>query len=234
MLFYIKRHLWLEVMVTVLLGSTGLWAIHALGLPLHVKPRPFDVVLGVVGAAWLGLWTLLVQHSYRVFKGNTFTEQLTASLAKEYANPSPVQILLGGITAACGEEVFFRGFVQQWLGLAVASLLFMLAHFGRKDIRVVSYWSIFQGLYLSLGSKERQVCRRSQPRSRHPAGALASAASSATASPRAPMCLIGTAEPGHNILSSHSRMSANHPNMKKRSCPTVPRMNQNPSQQTQQ
>ena len=150
MLFYIKRHLWLEVMVTVLLGSTGLWAIHALGLPLHVKPRPFDVVLGVVGAAWLGLWTLLVQHSYRVFKGNTFTEQLTASLAKEYANPSPVQILLGGITAACGEEVFFRGFVQQWLGLAVASLLFMLAHFGRKDIRVVSYWSIFQGLYLSL------------------------------------------------------------------------------------
>jgi len=112
-LFYIKRHLWLEVSVTMLLASIGLWAIHALNLPLPLRP-------------------------------------LTSSLAKEYASPSPAQILLGGVTAACGEEVFFRGFVQQWLGLAVASLLFMLAHFGKKDIRVVSYWSIFQGLYLGL------------------------------------------------------------------------------------
>jgi CAAX protease family protein len=134
----------------MLLASIGLWAIHALNLPLHLTPRAFDLVRGLVGAVWLGLWTLLIQHGYRVLKGNAFAEQLTASLAKEYANPSPLQILLGGITAACGEEVFFRGFVQQWLGLAVASLLFMVAHLGKKDIRVVSYWSIFQGLYLGL------------------------------------------------------------------------------------
>lgn len=150
MLFYIKRHLWLEVTVTMFLASIGLWAIHALDLPLHLRPRPLDVVLGVVGAGWLGLWTLLVQHGYRIVRGNTFAEQLTASLAKEYANPSAAQILLGGITASCGEEIFFRGFVQQWLGLAVASLLFMLAHFGKRDIRVVSYWSIFQALYLGF------------------------------------------------------------------------------------
>jgi membrane protease YdiL (CAAX protease family) len=149
-LFYIKRHLGLEVTVTMLLISIGLWGIHAFNLSLHFRPRPVDIVLGAAGAAWLGLWTLLVQHGYRLLKGNIFAEQLTASLAKEYANPSPAQILLGGITAACGEEVFFRGFVQQWLGLAAASLLFMLAHFGKKDIRVVSYWSVFQGLYLGL------------------------------------------------------------------------------------
>ena len=150
MLFYIKRHLWLEITVTILLASLGLWGMHALNLPLHLRPSPFDVVLGVVGAAWLGVWTLLVQYGYRVFKGSAFAEQLTASLAKEYVNPSPAQILLGGVTAACGEEIFFRGFIQQWLGLVVASLVFMVAHFGRKDIRVVSYWSIFQGLYLGL------------------------------------------------------------------------------------
>jgi membrane protease YdiL (CAAX protease family) len=137
MLFYIKRHLWLEITVTILLASLGLLGMHALNLPLHLKPSPFDVVLGVVGAAWLGVWTLLVQYGY------------TASLAKEYVNPSPAQILLGGVTAACGEEIFFRGFIQQWLGLVVASLVFMVAHFGRK-VRVVSYWSIFQGLYLGL------------------------------------------------------------------------------------
>jgi membrane protease YdiL (CAAX protease family) len=76
--------------------------------------------------------TLLVQYGYRVFKGSAFADQLTASLAKEYANPSPAQILLGGVTAAWGEEVFFRGFIQQWLGLIVASLLFMVAHFAEK------------------------------------------------------------------------------------------------------
>lgn len=150
MLFYIKRHLWLEITVTILLASVGLWAMHALNLPVHLRPSPFDVLLGIVGAAWLGVWTLLVQYGYRVFKGSAFANQLTASLAKEYVNPSPAQILLGGVTAACGEEIFFRGFLQQWLGLIVASLLFMVAHFGRKDIRVVGYWSIFQGLYLGL------------------------------------------------------------------------------------
>jgi membrane protease YdiL (CAAX protease family) len=150
MLFYIKRHLWLEITVTILLASVGLWAMHALNLPVHLRPSPFDLLLGVGGAAWLGVWTLLVQYGCRVFKGSAFANQLTASLAKEYVNPSPAQILLGGVTAACGEEIFFRGFLQQWLGLIVASILFMVAHFGRKDIRVVSYWSIFQGLYLGL------------------------------------------------------------------------------------
>jgi len=150
MLFCIKRHLWLEIAVTIALASVGLWAMHAPNLPLHLRPSPLDVVLGVVGAAWLGVWTLLVQYGYRVFKGSAFAEQLAASLAKEYANPSPAQILRGGITAACGEEIFFLGFIQQWLDLIVASLLFMVAHFRKKDIRVVSYWSIFQGLYLGL------------------------------------------------------------------------------------
>jgi hypothetical protein len=99
-LFYTKRHLWLEVTVTMLLASIGLWAIHALNLSLHLRPTPFAVILGVVGAAWLGLWTLLVQHGDRVLKGNTLAEQLTASLATEYANPSPAQVVLGGLTAA--------------------------------------------------------------------------------------------------------------------------------------
>jgi hypothetical protein len=30
MLFYIKRHLWLEITVTILLASVGLWAMQRL------------------------------------------------------------------------------------------------------------------------------------------------------------------------------------------------------------
>jgi hypothetical protein len=49
MLFYIKRHLWLEVTLTIPLARLGPRGMHALNLPLHLKPRPFDVVVGVLG-----------------------------------------------------------------------------------------------------------------------------------------------------------------------------------------
>jgi membrane protease YdiL (CAAX protease family) len=142
MLFYIKRYLSLEIVVTLLLGGFGYWAIRRHGFPLNLRPTPQVIALGLAGSLWLALWTLFVQYGYAVAKGKAYSERLTASLA--------IQILFGGLTAACGEEIFFRGFVQQAFGLVVASLLFMLAHFGKKEIRIVSLWSIFQGLYLGL------------------------------------------------------------------------------------
>jgi len=150
MLFYNKRYLGLEIAVTVLLGGLGYWGMRRSGLAfeLHVTAR--TVLLGLAGTLWLTLWTFLVQYGYALGKGKAYARELTASLAKEYAHSGALQILLAGLTAACGEEVFFRGFLQQVLGLLPASLLFMAAHFGRKDIRVVSLWSVFQGLYLGL------------------------------------------------------------------------------------
>jgi membrane protease YdiL (CAAX protease family) len=150
MLFYIKRFLSLEVVVTLLLGSVGYWGIRHYNLPCPIKVTPQAVALGVAGSIWLGVWTLLVQGGYALLKGKAYARDLTASLARVYAQSGPAQIAFGGITAACGEELFFRGFLQQSLGLIPASLFFMLAHFGKKDIRVVSLWSIFQGLYLGL------------------------------------------------------------------------------------
>ena len=149
MLFYIKRHLWLEIIVTVLLAGIGHLFIRRLNLPFVVTPSARAVGLGVAGWMWLVLWTLAVQQVYRVVRGRHFADELTGSLAKEFANPTLTQVVFGGLTA-CAEEIFFRGFLQQELGLLIASVLFMIAHFGRRDIRVVSYWSIFQGLYLGL------------------------------------------------------------------------------------
>jgi len=150
MLFYIKRFLSLEIAVTLLLGGVGYWGIRRIGLPLMIKATPQAIALGIAGSVWLALWTLLVQGGYAFVKGKAYARDLTASLAKVYAQAGPVQIIFGGITAACGEELFFRGFLQQSLGLIPASLLFMFAHFGKKEIRVVSLWSIFQALYLGL------------------------------------------------------------------------------------
>jgi|SRR5579863_448215 len=150
MLFYIKRFLSLEIAVTLLLGGLGYWGIRHNHLPLVLDASPWQVALGVAGSLWLTVWTLLVQYGYSLARGKAYAQDLTASLAKVYVGAGVTQIIFGGITAACGEELFFRGFLQQSLGLIPASLLFMLAHFGKKDIRVVSLWSIFQALYLGL------------------------------------------------------------------------------------
>ena len=149
MLFYIKRYLWLEIGVSIALAGAGLFLIRRLHFSLVLTPSPFAVVSGAAGWAWLATWTFAVQLGYRLTRGPRVADELTASLAKEFSNPSVIQIVFAGITA-CGEEIFFRGFLQQALGLVAASLLFMLAHFGKKDIRVVSFWSIFQGLYLGV------------------------------------------------------------------------------------
>lgn len=150
MLFYVKRHLALEITVTVLLGAVGVFGIHAANLPFDLRPTTASVSLGIAGFLWLALWTRLVQFGYQLAKGSAYARQLTASLAKEFADARPLQMLLGGLTAACGEEIFFRGFIQSRWGIFVASILFMAAHIGKKDIRIVSYWSFFQGLYLGV------------------------------------------------------------------------------------
>ena len=38
------------------------------------------------------------------------------------------QALILALTSAVGEEIFFRGFLQSWLGLVTASILFGLLH----------------------------------------------------------------------------------------------------------
>ena len=150
MLFYIKRFLTLEILVTVLLGGVGYWGILRSHLPLLLQVSRSAVLTGVAGSLWLTAWTFAVQYGYAVVRGRAYARHLTASLARVYIGGGAAQILFGGITAACGEELFFRGFIQQRFGIVAASVLFMLAHFGGREIRVVSLWSIFQGFYLGI------------------------------------------------------------------------------------
>jgi membrane protease YdiL (CAAX protease family) len=149
MLFYIKRFISLEIAVIVVFGALGYWGMQSRNVSFVAAEPTKAVGLGLVGALWLMLWTLFIQFGYGVAKGKPYALKLTASLAREYAHAGTLQIVLGGLTA-CAEELFFRGFLQQALGILPASLLFMLAHFGKREIRVISFWSFFQGLYLGL------------------------------------------------------------------------------------
>jgi membrane protease YdiL (CAAX protease family) len=140
----------MEVLATLALAGTGLAGIRHFRLPLDHRFSWRVLISGVAGFALLTLWTLAVQRGYALIRGKEYAENLTRSLAKEYAGASLAQALLGGLTASLGEELFFRGFIQGRWGLVAGALAFGLAHFGRKDIRVVSYWAFMHGLIIGL------------------------------------------------------------------------------------
>lgn len=93
-----------------------------------------DAVLG----AGLGLVTVVTS---RVLEHTTeWARVLGEEFRKLLGDLTPFQVLVFAVTSGIGEEVFFRGFLQQalsdvvftneWIGLVVASLVFGLIHVG--------------------------------------------------------------------------------------------------------
>jgi membrane protease YdiL (CAAX protease family) len=146
MLFYVKKSLGLDLSVTLFLGVVGYSGIVYFSLPVTFLFNLESCAAGVASFLVIMGWTFLVQKGYALIKGNAYAEALTDALAKEYLGTSLLHAFLGGLTAAVGEEVFFRGFIQNRWGLLAGALAFGLAHLGKKDIRIVSYWSYVHGL----------------------------------------------------------------------------------------
>jgi membrane protease YdiL (CAAX protease family) len=150
MLFYVKKSLWLDLSVTILLGSLGYLGMQFFSLPFAFSLSVQSCAQGCVGFLLIMAWTFLVQKGYAIAKGRAYAETLTDALAKEYSGTSLFHAIAGGLTAAFGEELFFRGLIQGGGGLLAGSVAFGLAHVGKKDIRVVSYWSYIHGLLFGL------------------------------------------------------------------------------------
>jgi len=73
MLFYLKKHVTLEVLATAVLGGVGLLGIRLLGVPISANVDWFLVVVwGCGGAFALTLWTLLLQRGYALVRGTRF------------------------------------------------------------------------------------------------------------------------------------------------------------------
>jgi len=153
MLFYVKKWIWLDLLVTVLLASLGIVGIRFFRLTPELRLDTVTLIQGITAFFITTLWTFIVQKGYAVVKGREFAENLTRSLAKYYTEASVVQAFFGALTASFGEELFFRGFIQSEWGLLAATTAFGLAHFGGKDIRTVSYWAFGHGLLFGLAFK---------------------------------------------------------------------------------
>jgi membrane protease YdiL (CAAX protease family) len=149
-LFYVKKYLWLDLVVTLILGGLGWFGIDYFSLPCELAITPTAVCQAIAGFLLITAWTFLVQRAYALFKGNDYAKALTEALTKEYDKTSRLTALAAGLTAAFGEELFFRGFIQQKRGLIAASCMFGIAHYGKRDIRVISHWSFVHGLLFGL------------------------------------------------------------------------------------
>lgn len=150
MLFYVKKWILLDLLVTLVLAGAGYGGIRYFSLPIHIEWNLATVLYSLIAFAAIGSWTFLVQAGYAWFRGQEFATRLTLSLAQQYAHASIAQALFGAITASCGEEVFFRGFIHTKWGIFAGAVAFGIAHWGPKDIRVVSYWAFMHGLLFGL------------------------------------------------------------------------------------
>lgn len=150
MLFYVKKYLWLDLVATFLLGGIGYGGITFFSIPVPFAVNPVSLLQGLVSFLLITAWTFAVQKGYALIKGEEYARAITRSLAKEYFNTSWVHAVAGGLTAALGEELFFRAFIQGQWGVIAGSIAFGVLHFGGRDIRVVSYWAYIHGLLFGL------------------------------------------------------------------------------------
>jgi membrane protease YdiL (CAAX protease family) len=113
-----------------------------------VDPRrtifgPDDAHLGLptaVGAA-IGLAIVGLSHLAR---GTRALRRLHTELAGLLGRPSDATIVIVAATSAIGEELFFRGALQEWLGLWPTVILFGLLHGG--GVRRLWAWTVFATL----------------------------------------------------------------------------------------
>lgn len=105
-------------------------------------PNPgFSLLLGVLTACSTVSLGLL---AYRLFPAlRALTDELAPRLVD---GADPANLLLVAVFSGVGEEVFFRGAVQQEFGLVIASLLFGLAHIGPdRRFLVWTAWAVGAG-----------------------------------------------------------------------------------------
>ncbi len=96
-----------------------------------------DVLFGIAGAgaAWVGMivvMLLVVSLSIALFGKDAVPQQVPSAIAFMAGLPWGVRLALG-LSAGLVEEIFFRGFLQARVGIALSTGLFVLGHAGYQQ-----------------------------------------------------------------------------------------------------
>lgn len=142
------RSAWVLYLALAILGVVGLGTARGrIGLDTFFSPETpaLDLAGGALLAALLlGLWAL----GRRLFAaGREIEVEIAALLGPLGRDEALALALLSGI----GEEFFFRGALQAWLGWLPAALAFGLLHIGpRKAFRIWTAFAVVAGLAFGL------------------------------------------------------------------------------------
>lgn len=151
-----------------LAGIAGWWT----DLDLLVWHNAFGTTTAIDVAIGIGVGLVVVVISSLLERVAEWARRLSAAFAEILGAMTVGHAAVFAITSAIGEELLFRGFLQQWLsdrlldgpmsdwwGLAIASLIFGMVHVG-PDRKTFLPWTIMAivmgfalgGMYLYTGN----------------------------------------------------------------------------------
>ncbi len=125
-----------------------------LDIPLTLSPGGLSILMGVLGT--LPIWGLLVwARSLRLSPVEEFFSWVDRNIVSLFRGATGWQIAVIALLAGLGEEMLFRGIIQQglqgwlgpWPGLLLASFVFGAAHWVSRTYMV---FACLMGLYLGL------------------------------------------------------------------------------------
>lgn len=145
-----------SIIVELGLGAIGLALIvvsgHAISTAFQAPVQPVAALLAglVLGGLLGGAFGLAMVHPAITARVRPFLSRFTS------AAPTVPNLALIGIAAALGEETLFRAAIQPIAGIAVAAVLFTLAHSVIADLRHLTpgklgYVALAFGMGIVLG-----------------------------------------------------------------------------------
>ena len=121
------------------------------GLPFAAGDITSGVSVGCVAAALLaGANFYLLCGAPDIGPVRSVRRFFVRALKPVFAGITPVQAAVISVAAGVGEELFFRGVLQQEVGLVAASAVFGLAHTGGRGTLVFGCWVAVMGVVLGL------------------------------------------------------------------------------------
>jgi membrane protease YdiL (CAAX protease family) len=135
---------------SVLIGTAWLGS-RALGLPPVWGDPARDVVIGLAGATVLAAANyLLLVHGPATWVVVGVRAVYHEVLIPLFSRFGAASIVITGALAGIGEEWLFRGVLQPLVGIALASVLFGVAHVGSRSMIGFGVWATGMGFLLGL------------------------------------------------------------------------------------
>lgn len=121
------------------------------GLYAFVELSPFknfhidlkSTLIGIAVSLVLIFLSFIIASTYEPFKKSMVI--LDQMIINKIEN---IDILPLALFSGIGEELFFRGLLQDGIGIYYSNIIFALLHFPGKEFWVYSLWTLFAGLFL--------------------------------------------------------------------------------------